>query len=278
MKDQKITLTGQDRTVLGKAVRRLRAEGNAPANVYGPDIKSRSVTVNLKDFKKVYKVAEETGIVYLKVDKDELPVLIKNVQLHPLSHSVLHVDFRKINLQQKIETQVPINVAGVAPAVAQKGGVLLTQTDEVTIESLPQDIPHEISVDVSSLNEIGDEIKIANLTKDPKYEIKDDPEKIVVQVIAHKEESLVAETAPAAEPEIIEEKPAEEGVEAEAGAEAAAAPPAEGKPQKDKPSSAKAPEGKEEQKAAEGQKPAAAAKAPEGKQEPQKEAKKEEKK
>jgi large subunit ribosomal protein L25 len=207
----------------------MRREGKIPANIYGPNFKSVSITVESKDFNKAYKVAEETGVVYIKLDQQEIPVLIKNVQMHPVRHLILHVDFRKVDLKQKIETQVPIKVVGESPAVKDKGGVLLTQTNDVTVEALPQDIPHEVQIDVSKLAEIGSEIKVADLPKNAKYEIKDEAEKVLVSIIAHKEESLAPETVVEA-PEVITEKP-EEGEEAEeaAPAEEGRKPAAEGK-------------------------------------------------
>lgn len=264
---EKLSLSAIKRDIFGKKLKKLRHEGKIPANVYGPDFKSLSVTLEVKDFNKVYKVAEETGIVYLSVDKQEIPVLIKNVQEHPVQHLLLHVDLRKVNLSQKIETQVPIKITGESSAVKEKGGVLLTLSDEVKVEALPQDIPHEIEVDISKLAEIGQEIKVADLTKNAKYEIKEESEKLIISVIAHKEESLVAETAAAA-PEVITEKP-EEGEE---GAEAA--PAEEGKEAK-KPAEGKAAEeGKQAQ--GKGEKPEGKpadkqqAKAPEAKKEEKK--------
>lgn len=263
----KLNLDAQGRTVFGKKLRKFRHQGLVPANVFGPDFKSTSVSVQLKDFSKVFKVAEETGIIYLKLDKQELPVLVRGVQRHPVKHNLLHIDFRKVDLKQKIETEVPLKTVGESEAVEQKGGVLLTQANEVKVESLPEDIPHEIEVDISALKEIGDEIKVSSLAKSDKYTIKEDAEKVLVSVIAHKEESLIAETA-VVEPEVITEAPVEgEEVPAEAeGTEPArqAKPsdkvqgkPAEGKPldeargkqeegKQEKQPKAKAPEQKKE--------------------------------
>src|SRR3972149_2594389 len=255
----KLFLDAEKREIFGKKLKKMRHGGKKPANIYGPHFKSLSISLESKDFNKVYRIAEETGIVYVKVDKQEIPALIKNVQIHPVSHLLLHIDLRKVDLTQQIETQVPIKIVGESPAVKEKGGVLLTQTDEITVEALPQDIPHQVELDISKLVEIGDEIKVADLGKSAKYEIKDDLEKIIVSVIAHKEESLAPETAAAA-PEVLTEKPAE----GEEGAEAA--PVEEGKEKKaPEEKEAKQPQGKGEK--TEGN---PAEKAPEAKQ-PQKE-------
>lgn len=219
---EKFLLEAASREILGKGVKKLRRTGMIPANIYGPNFKSASISVSYPDFTSTYKKAHETGIVYLKVNGQEIPTLVKNVQRHPVGSHILHIDFRKIDLTQKVETAVPVVVVGQSAAVTQKGGVLLTQSDHLKVEALPADIPQQIEVDISVLAEIDQSIKVSDLPRSTTYEIKEDPEKIVVSVIAHKEESLEPETAPAETPEVITEKPEE-------GAEGAEAPAAEAK-------------------------------------------------
>lgn len=210
--DGKLTLNVTVRTTFGKKLKKLRREGSIPANIYGPDFKSQSVSLSFKDFSKVYKVAKETGVVYLKLDGKELPILIKNVQRHPVNDNILHTDFRKIDLKQKIQTDVPVKVIGQSEAVTQKGGVLLTQAESLLIEALPINIPKHLEVDISSLKEIGQEIKVTDLTKSDKFEIKDSLDKVIVSVVEHKEEEILPQTAPTAAPEIITAKPEEGAV------------------------------------------------------------------
>lgn len=213
MKNTKLTLTAEAREILGKKVKKLRREGKIPGNIFGTNFKSKAISFFQKDFLSVYKVAHETGVVYVKTGSDETPVLIKQVQRHPLNDYILHVDLRKIDLTQKLQTQVPVNVVGQSPAVTQKGGVLLKLAETLTVEALPQDIPPHIAVDISKMEEIGAEIKVSDLTKSPKYEYKDLETKVVVSVVAHKEESVTPEITPTAAPEVITAK-TEEGVEA----------------------------------------------------------------
>lgn len=205
---EKLELKAQRRTVFGKKLKKLRHDGLVPANVFGPEFKSVSLSLPFKDFTKTYKTAKETGIVYLAFDKEEIPVLIKQVQRHPVSDTVLHVDFRKVDLKKKIQTEVPIKTVGVSEAVSQKSGVLLTLSENLLVEALPQDIPQAIDVDISSIKELGQEIKVADLSKSSAYEIKTPAEKVVVSVVEHKEESVTPETTTAA-PEVIGKAPAE---------------------------------------------------------------------
>ncbi len=199
------------REIFGKKLNQLRQRDQIPGNVFGPDFKSQSISLAYRDFVKMYRIVKETGIVYLQLGTEEIPVLIKNIQKHPVSDKILHVDLRKIDLKQKITTAVPVKVIGESTAVTQLGGVLLTQSDRLMVEAFPQDIPQAIEVDITLIKEIGKEITVADLTKSTKYVLKEDLKKVIVSVIAHKEESTVAETTTVA-PEVITAKPDEEGV------------------------------------------------------------------
>lgn len=207
---EKIILSTEIRNLVGKKAKKLRKQGLILANIFGQDFKSQAITVNYKDFLKVYKIAKETGIIYLQLKNQELPVLIKNIQKHPITDQIIHVDFRKIDLNKKIKTEVPIKIIGESEAVTQKGGVLLIQSDHLLVEALPENIPQEIEVDISIIKDIGQEIKAVDLPKSDKYEIKTPLEKVLVSVIAHKEESAAPETTTVT-PELVEkEKPEEE--------------------------------------------------------------------
>lgn len=207
----KITLDVQKREITGKRVKQMRKGGLIPANVFGPGFISASISVEGKAFLHTFKQARETGIVYITLDGKTIPTLIRNIQRDPLTQNILHVDFRKIDLKQKIETSVPIQITGESPAVTQLGGVLLTQHDHLTVEALPTDIPQHIEIDISRITELGQDIKVSDLVKSSAYETKEAPETIIVSVIAHKEESVTPETTAAA-PEVItgaEEAPVE---------------------------------------------------------------------
>ncbi|PJA55207.1 50S ribosomal protein L25, partial [Candidatus Roizmanbacteria bacterium CG_4_9_14_3_um_filter_33_18] len=200
----KVSLKAELRTIFGKKLNKVRKQGLVPGNIFGPDFKSKSISVVYKDLVKTYKMVGETGIVYISLDKENIPVLIKTIQKHPLSSSLLHIDFRKIDLSKKIETNVPVKAVGISEAVSQKAGVLLIQSETLLVEALPEDIPSHIEVDITVIKDIGQEIKVSDLKKSDKYEIKTPIEKVILGVVAHKEESIVPETAVAA-PEIITE-------------------------------------------------------------------------
>lgn len=219
VKQDTFTLNATKRTELGKKVKKLRTEGKIPANIYGEGFTSQAVTVEGPLFQKLFKKAGETQIVYVTVEgaKEALPVLIHNVQYHPLSHQMLHADLRKVDLTKKIETEVPVQIIGESEAVISKNGVLQTLSDTVLVEALPDHIPHEIVIDISILKEINDEIKIKDLKVSGDYVFKDDIEKSIVRITEHKEEEVTPQTE-APETEITEQKA--EGEEATEGEEA----------------------------------------------------------
>ncbi len=192
--EEKLKLKAQIRSLFGRKVKKLRATGIIPANIYGTNFKSQSISVDLKSFTRVYKVAKKTGIIYISLENQELPVLIEDIQKNPTDNSIQHIVFRKIDLTKKIEKSVPIKIIGESRAVKELGGVLLTQLNSLTVEALPNDIPDFIEIDISSLKEIGQEIKVANIPTKDNYIIKNPSDRVIVSVIAHKEESTKPET------------------------------------------------------------------------------------
>lgn len=214
---EKVAISAEPRKVLGKKVKSLRKEGLLPGNLFGKDIKSKSLQVEEKEFRKVFKEAGETGVVEVKVDKETYPALIHNVQLHPKTDSILHADFHKVNLKEKITTHVPIVLEGEAPAEKTGVGLILQTINELEVESLPGDIPHEVKVDISKLEEVGQSIHIKDLEVDrEKVEVKNDPEDTVVSVQTAEMKEEVVEEAPAPEEvEAVAEKGEEEVAEGE---------------------------------------------------------------
>lgn len=218
-KSQKMTLQASVRETFGKAVRKMRKDGQIPANIFGPGFESKAITVDSKTFHSVYKVSGETGVIYIEVGKDSVPTLVSDIQYDPTKGNFIHIDFRKVDLNKKIEANVPFAFVGESEAVKVKNGVLIHQMDEITVEALPANIPHQIEIDLSKLQEIGDSITVGDLAKSDMYEVMDDAEHVIVSVTEHVEESIEPETVTEA-PEITTEHPAE----GEEGAEAAPAP------------------------------------------------------
>ena len=122
-------------------------------------------------------------MVSLEVDTKKSPVLIRGVQLHPLSGDIIHVDFYQPRLDEKIKIMVPLHFKEEAPAVKDFEGTLIQNVHEVEVSSLPQDLPSEIMVDVSSLKTLEDRILVENLQVHSNVEILAEKDWIVAQVV-----------------------------------------------------------------------------------------------
>lgn len=208
-----LTLEVKKREIFGKKLNAIRKEGMLPANIFGESFTSQAITLSFKDFIKVFKKAGETQIIILKRENQDIPALIKNVQRHPVSHLFLHVDFRRVDLTKKIETEVPIKLIGESPAVTQNKGVLLTLAESVMVEALPNAIPSTIKIDITALKELDDEIKVKNLKNTADYIFKDNLEKIIVRISPHKEESIETQVVAPETVEVTTEKKEEAEIE-----------------------------------------------------------------
>jgi large subunit ribosomal protein L25 len=194
----KTILKAEERIIKGRKVKKLRKEGFLPGNIYGKKIKSQSVQVNLKDFEKVFKETGETGLFSLIVGKSEKPVLIHNLQLDPVTDIPLHVDFLQVDLKEKIEADIPVELVGESPAEKQAIGTVVQYINEIQVVALPADLPEKFEVDTSSLVEVDQAILVKDLKYEKnKVEIKTGAEEIVAKVEPPQKEEVVAPPAPA---------------------------------------------------------------------------------
>jgi len=216
----KIELKAETRTVLGSRVKALRKSGFIPAVLYGKGQESISLQVPVNDFNKVWKEAGESTLVYLEVDGHSYPTIIHDVAIDPVKDTVVHSDFYKVSLTEKIKTKVPVEFVGESPAVKDLSGILVKNVNELEVEALPQNLPHEISVDISSLKSFRDQISVKDIDLGPDVKIEADVDTIIATVQEPKsQEELDTELA---EPikgvedvEVIEKKKEEVPAEGE---------------------------------------------------------------
>ena len=222
---KKVTLSVEKRKVFGKQLKALRREGILPGNVYGKDIKSTAVQLPLKEFNAVYDEVGSSGVVYLTLDSEERPVLIHALAYDYVNNIPLHADFFQVNLKEKVTTMVPLAIVGEPKAVTEKIGMLMQPVSELEVEALPTDLPEEITLDVTELAEVGAQMKVGDLKKSGNYEVKNDPEQVLVSIA-----ELVSEEAQedAAAAEAAAEAASAEGAEGEAPAEGTETPAPEG--------------------------------------------------
>jgi large subunit ribosomal protein L25 len=174
----------------------LRKTKLVPAVYYGKGVKNTPLQVEYQPLRQLFLKAGYSTLVDLNIAGKSSKVLIHEVKLHPLKGTIEHVDFLHVNLKEEITTEVPIEITGVSPAVKDFGGVLNTVKPEVEIKCLPSDIPHSISVDISSLTELSSAFYIKDLSLPKGVKVLNDPDDVIVIVNAPRVEE--AET-PAAE-------------------------------------------------------------------------------
>lgn len=211
---EKLTLDVSARTVFGKKLKSLRKQGIVPANIYGKGVVSTSVQADSKELLKVAKVSGETSLIELNLAKEKRPVLIHHLQKEPVSGEILHVDFHQVDLKEKTTAEVPIKVVGEAEIVKSGVGLILQTLNDLEVEALPADIPHEIEIDVSKLTELGQSVLVKDLKVGDKVAVLTDPEVTVLTLKEAEMKEEVGEEAPALEEvEVIGEKKEGEGEE-----------------------------------------------------------------
>ena len=199
----------------------LRKEGKMPAVFYGKKEKSTPVIISKAEFKKVWREAGESSVIDLVGKNIEAEALIYDVDLDPVTDEPRHADFYVFEKGKKIEISVPLEFIGVAPAVKDMGGTLVKVMHEIEIEALPKDLPHNISVDISSLVNFDSQILAKDVKLPQGVALVAKSEEVVASVYETKEE--VEEVAPIdlASIEVQKKgKEAKEGEEAEAEAPA----------------------------------------------------------
>ena len=219
----KQTLKGEIRKLLGRKVKNLRKDGILPGNIFGKKITSEAVQVNFKDFLKVYKEIGETGLLTLEIGKAEKPVLVHNLQVNPVTDVPVHVDFLQVDLKEKVEAEVPVELSGESPAEKQAIGTVVQHLNEIKVEALPMDLPEKFEVDTSVLAEVDQAILVKDLKVDRnKVTVMTDENEIVVKVEPPQKEEIAATPIVAVG--------AEGAIPAEGAAPVEGAVPVEGQP------------------------------------------------
>ncbi len=178
-----LKLTVIPRTETGKALGKLRADGAIPAVLYGREVEPISLSVNYLDFSRAYKAAGESTLIEVVPEgKKPVNVLIHEVTVHPLSGRFTHIDFYQVNMKEEIETDVPLEFVGESEAVKALSGVLVRSLEEVKVKCLPNDLPHNLEVDLSKLATFEDVIKVCDIKLPNGVQMLDDMETIVATV------------------------------------------------------------------------------------------------
>ena len=184
-------LAVQKREKFGKASKALRREGLIPAEIYGFGIENKHVSVNTKDFSRVFKEAGESTIVNLMFEGEKQPALIHDVERDRITHEITHIDFYKVRMDKKITADIPLRFVGESLAAKEKLGILNKAVSEVEVETLPADLPRDIEVDLSVLVDLDKSIHVRDLKVSDKVKILMEPDAVVVNLVQLRAEEVV---------------------------------------------------------------------------------------
>jgi len=216
-----LSLNAELRNIIGKQVEGLRKQGLIPAVIYGKDVQSQNLTVEYLPFGRLYREGGESTLIDLKIgERAPVKVLVQDVQIDPVTGKFVHVDFRQVKMTEKIKAEALLKFIGEAPAVKELGGTLIKNLDKIEIECLPQDLVHEIKVDVISLRTFEDAIHVKDLKIPDGVEVLVDLDATVATVEAPltEEEFKELEAKPEEKVEaveVVEKEKKEEGAPVE---------------------------------------------------------------
>jgi large subunit ribosomal protein L25 len=165
----------------------LRKTGFIPAVVYGPKQEPVSIKINTLAFLKAYKQAGESTVVELSVEGENYEVLIKDITKEAIRGDVLHADFYAIEKGKKVSVHVPLEFIGEAPA-EKLGGIVVKVLQEVEVEAMPKDLPHEIEVSIESLVDMDSQIRAGDIKMPNGVTLLTDAEEAIVLIQAQREE------------------------------------------------------------------------------------------
>jgi large subunit ribosomal protein L25 len=220
-----ITVVAEPRSARGKnEARRLRVAGSAPAVLYGAGGQAVPVAVSPKQLARIlHSKSGHNTIFNLAVKGGEnVPVMIVDWQVDPIKSSLLHADFKRIDLSKRLRVKVPVHTSGDPKGVKMQGGLHEVITREIEIECLPDDIPESFTVDVSGLM-IGQSVRASDVALKASMTLVSNADAVISHVVAMRAEQVPAAEgeagaapAAAAEPEVIKKgKKEEEGAPAE---------------------------------------------------------------
>jgi len=223
----KIELKVTNREILGKKVKYLRRQSVTPVHLFGHGIESLALQCDTGELEKVLGEAGYTRLITLKVAREKKPrtVVIREFNRHWHRGQLLHVDFYQVRMEEKIRLEIPIILVGEAPALKSKANMLDHELATLTIECLPAKIPNSVEVDISSLVEPEQAIRVQDVVLDKDIAVLNRPDLVVAKISLRPVEK-------------VEEKVVEEAVAAEAEAEVteeAAETPKEAAPGEKKP-------------------------------------------
>ncbi len=196
-----IELNVTKREILGKKVRFLRRQGITPVHLFGHGIESQALQCDTARLQQVLAEAGKTKLINFKIDgeKKARSVIVREVEIELPRRGLVHVDFYQVRKAEEMKVEVPVVLVGEAPALKLRDNTLLQELDTLSVECLPANIPASVELDISSLTESEQVLRVKDIELEKKVTVLNDPEVVVAKISARRVEEVVEEAVEAPE-------------------------------------------------------------------------------
>ncbi len=191
MADITLSVTPREKVSSTKLVAARKA-GKVPAVMYGNKGIPQMLWVDFLTFSKVFAVAGESSIISLLIDGKKSSVIVQDLDHDAMTNRVSHIDFFEVSMNEELEAHIPLEFVGEAPAVREMGGVLVKTLEEVTVSCLPKDLPHTLSIDLTTLTDFSTHIQVKDLVLPKGVKVLTDELTTIVLVEAPRTEAQMA--------------------------------------------------------------------------------------
>ncbi len=190
-----IELNVTKREILGKKVRFLRRQGITPLHLFGHGIESQALQCDTAKLQQVLAEAGKTKLINFKIDgeKKARSVIVREVEIELPRRGLVHVDFYQVRKAEEMKVEVPVVLVGEAPALKLRDNTLLQELDTLSVECLPANIPASVELDISSLTEADQVLRVKNIEMEKGVTVLNDPEVVVAKISARRVEEVVEE-------------------------------------------------------------------------------------
>ena len=176
------------------SLRKIRQSGFVPGVIYGRNLENKSVALDSIELLKILRAEGKNTIINLDINGDQHSVMVTELQTDPLKDSIVHADFKVVDMEAEMEATVPVNLTGEAEGIKQ-GGVLQQPLYELSVTAKPKNIPQTIEVDISSL-EVNDVLTVGDIPSKGDYSFNHEPDEVVASILPpQKQEETEAESA-----------------------------------------------------------------------------------
>jgi len=208
----KVELKVTNREIVGKKVRFLRRQGITPVHLFGHGIESLALQCHTANLEPVLAQAGKATLISLKLDNEKKPraVVIREVQRGPLTGELLHIDFYQVRMEEQVKMEIPIVLVGEAPVLKLKDNMLMHELNTLTVECLPTKIPNSVELDLSSLTEPKQVVRVKDIELGQEITVLNDPELVVVKIISRPVEKIEEEAVETPKAAPLHEKESEQ--------------------------------------------------------------------